>query len=287
MSSPGWLELGAASSACSTPIPWPVSIWPNWPPPSDRHTALVVLSHVNYRSAARLDLAAAADIAHRHGALTLWDLSHSVGAVSVGLDASGADLAVGCSYKYLNAGPGAPAWLYVRRPLIPELHQPIWGWFGQRDQFEMGPAYEPAAGITRFLTGTPPIIGLLAVDAGVELSLEAGPDRLWTKSQALLSLLERLIEEQLLPVGASLASPRKPERRGAHLAVSHPDAWPWCQALIDRGLVIPDFRPPDIIRLGPAPLYTRFVDVFDAVARMREVLDSGIGADRGPPPRVT
>jgi kynureninase len=253
----------------------------------DRHTALVALSHVNYRSAARLDLAQAAEIAHRHGALTLWDLSHSAGAVPVGLDATGADLAVGCSYKYLNAGPGAPAWLYVRRPLIAELRQPVWGWFGQQDQFEMGPAYVPAAGVTRFLTGSPPILGLLAVGAGVDLVLEAGLDRLWAKSQALLSLLERLVQEQLSPAGAELASPDDPERRGAHLSVRHPDAWPWCEALIDRGLVIPDFRPPDTIRLGPAPLYTRFVDVFDAVARMRDVLASGIPAGRGPRPRVT
>jgi kynureninase len=253
----------------------------------DRRTALVALSHVNYRSAARLDLAAATDIVHRAGALILWDLSHSAGAVPVDLDGGGADLAVGCSYKYLNAGPGAPGWLYVRAGLDPRLRQPIWGWFGQKDQFEMGPAYEPAAGVTRFLTGTPPILGLQAVGAGVDLLLEAGLHRLWAKSQALLSLLERLIDEQLSPLGATMASPRDPARRGAHLSVSHPLAWPWCEALIGRDLVIPDFRPPDVIRLGPAPVYTRFVDVFDGVARMRQVLESGIAATSGARPRVT
>jgi kynureninase len=253
----------------------------------DRHTALVALSHVNYRSAARLDLAEAAAIAHGHGALTLWDLSHSVGAVPVELDDAGADLAVGCSYKYLNGGPGAPAWLYVRHDLIPQLRQPVWGWFGHRDQFEMGPAFDPAAGVSRFLTGTPPILGLFAVAAGVDLLLEAGIDRLWAKTQALLSLLETLVREQLLPIGASLASPGDPRRRGAHLSISHREAWPWCQALVERGLVVPDFRRPDVIRLGPAPVYTRFVDVFDAVARMREVLESATAAVTGSPPRVS
>jgi kynureninase len=253
----------------------------------DRETALVALSHVNYRSAARLDLAEAAEIAHRHGALTLWDLSHSVGSVPVELDAAGADLAVGCSYKYLNGGPGAPAWLYVRHDLIPELRQPVWGWFGHRDQFEMGPRYEPADGITRFLTGSPPIFGLLAVRAGADLLVEAGIDRLWAKSQALLSLLETLVSEHLLPTGATLASPANPDRRGAHLAISHPEALPWCQALIERDLVVPDFRTPDVIRLGPAPIYTRFVDVFDAVSRMREVLASGLAVTGGSRPRVT
>ncbi len=255
----------------------------------DRQTALVALSHVNYRSAARLDLAAVTQLAHAHGALMLWDLSHSAGAVPVALDESDADLAVGCTYKYLNAGPGAPGYLYVNRDLVERLRPPIWGWFGQQDQFEMGSDYLPAADVGRFLTGTPPILGVLAVEAGVGLLLEAGLERLWQKSQALTGLLTELIAGRLTPLGAALASPLDPVGRGAHVSVAHPQAWAWCSALIDRGLVIPDFRPPNVIRLGPAPLYTRFVDVYDAVERMAEVLAAGLDPVVGPAarPRVT
>jgi kynureninase len=253
----------------------------------DRRTALVCLSHVNYRSAARLDLPAVTELAHECGALMCWDLSHSAGAVPVGLDAAGADLAVGCTYKYLNAGPGAPGYLYARRGLADDLRQPIAGWFGQQDQFEMGEDYRPVAGVGRFLTGSPPILGLLAVQAGVELLLEPGLDRLWTKSQALTALLTDLIADRLAPLGATLASPADPSRRGAHVAVAHPDAWSWCAALIERQLVVPDFRPPDVIRLGPAPLYTRFVDVYDAVDRMAEVLAAGLAPRQDARPRVT
>jgi len=253
----------------------------------DERTALVSLSHVNYRSAARLDLDAVTDLAHRHGALMLWDLSHSAGAVHVALDAAGADLAVGCSYKYLNAGPGAPGYLYVRKALADELRQPIWGWFGHQDQFEMGTAYQPAVGVGRFLTGTPPILGLHAVSAGVELLLEAGLDRLWAKSQALTAMLADLIEARLAPLGARLVSPGNPGRRGAHVAIAHPQAWAWCSALIDGRLVVADFRTPDAIRLGPAPLYTRFVDGYEAIERMEAVLTSGLTANPGDRPRVT
>jgi kynureninase len=250
-------------------------------------TALVALSHVNYRSAARLDLDAVTALAHRRGALMLWDLSHSAGAVPVALDSTGADLAVGCTYKYLNAGPGAPGYLYVRRGLGAELGQPIWGWFGQQDQFEMGPEYVPAAGIGRFLTGSPPILGLLGVAAGVGLLLEAGIDRLWAKSEALTGLFLKLIRTRLTPEGATLASPVEADRRGAHVSIAHPQAWPWCATLTGRQLVIPDFRAPDILRLGPAPLYTRFVDVFDAIERMAEVLADGLDAGPASRPRVT
>jgi kynureninase len=235
----------------------------------DDRTSLVCLSHVNYRSAARVDLAEVTGLAHDHGALVLWDLSHSAGAVPVQLDSAGADLAVGCTYKYLNAGPGAPGYLYVRRQLAGELRQPIQGWFGQQDQFEMGPAYQPASGAGRFLTGTPPVLGLLAVRAGVDLLLEAGVDRLWTKSQGLTGALVGLVRDRLEPAGVTLASPADPARRGGHVSIAHPRARAWCATLIGRGLVVPDFRTPDVIRLGPAPLYTRFVDVYDAVERMR------------------
>jgi kynureninase len=191
--------------------------------------------------------------------------------VPVDLDGAGADLAVGCTYKYLNAGPGAPGYLYVRRDLAGELRQPIQGWFGHQDQFEMGPAYQPAPGIGRFLTGTPPILGLLAVRAGADLLLEAGVDRLWTKAQGLTGALVELVQYRLGPAGVTLVSPADPARRGSHVSIAHPRARTWCATLIDRGLVVPDFRTPDVIRLGPAPLYTRFVDVYDAVERMSGV----------------
>ncbi len=252
----------------------------------DADTALVCLSHVNFRSGARLDLAAITEAAHRNGALVLWDLCHSAGAIPVGLDEAGADLAVGCTYKYLNGGPGSPAFAYVRRGLQAELRQPVWGWFGQRDQFAMGPSYEPETGMGRFLAGTPPVLGLLAVDIAAQTLESAGIPALWTKSQQLTAMLVDLVRDWLEPLGATLASPTDPDRRGAHLSVAHPLAWPWCNALIDRRMVIADFRPPDTIRLGPAPLYTRFVDVFDAVQRMAEVLEAGV-TDLQDRPRVT
>jgi kynureninase len=243
----------------------------------DIDTALVCLSHVNFRSGARLDLAAVTEAAHRRGALVLWDLCHSAGAVPVGLDEAGADLAVGCTYKYLNGGPGSPAFAYVRRGLQADLRQPVWGWFGQRDQFAMGPTYDPQAGMARFLAGTPPVLGLLAVDAAAATVEAAGVAALWAKSERLTALLVDLVRTRLEPLGATLASPADPARRGAHVSVAHARAWPWCAALVDRGLVVADFRPPDVIRLGPAPLYTRFVDVFDAVSRMAETLEAGVG----------
>ncbi|MGA3217115.1 MAG: kynureninase [Acidimicrobiales bacterium] len=234
----------------------------------DTDTALVCLSHVNFRSGARIDLAAATEAAHGHGALVLWDLCHSAGAIPVGLDEIGADLAVGCSYKYLNGGPGSPAFAYVRRDLQDQLRQPVWGWFGQQDQFAMGPSYEPKAGMERFLTGTPPVLGLLALDAAAETLESAGITALWAKSEKLTAMLVQLVRDQLEPLGATLASPADPGRRGAHVSVAHRRAWPWCKALVDRRMVIGDFRPPDLIRLGPAPLYTCFTEVFDAVQRM-------------------
>jgi len=252
----------------------------------DADTALVCLSHVNFRSGARLDVAGVTEAAHRRGALVLWDLCHSAGAVPIGLDQAGADLAVGCTYKYLNGGPGSPAFLYVRRDLQTQLRQPVWGWFGQRDQFAMGPRYEPETGMARFLAGTPPVLGLLAVDAAAAVVEAAGIPALWAKSQQLTATLVDLVRSRLEPLGATLASPSDPARRGAHVSVAHPRAWPWCRALTERRLVVGDFRPPDVIRLGPAPLYTRYVDVFDAVERMASVLEAGVD-DTLDRPRVT
>ena len=237
----------------------------------DERTALVSLSHVAYRCGALADMAAITAIAHQAGALALWDLCHSAGAVPVELDASGADLAVGCTYKYLNAGPGAPAFLYVRRELQQALRQPVWGWFGQRDQFDMGRAYQPAPGIGQFLTGTPQIIGTVAVQEGARLLAEAGIGRLRAKAVALTGYLIGLADAWLAPRGVTVASPRQAERRGAHVTLAHPEAWRISQALIREG-VIGDYRTPDRLRLGPVPAYTRFTDVWDALDILRQIM---------------
>jgi kynureninase len=241
--------------------------------------ALVVLSHVSYRSGELADLAAITALAHEAGALMLWDLSHSAGAVRVDLAEHDVDLAVGCTYKYLNAGPGAPAFLYVRRDLQDELRSPIQGWFGQRDQFAMGPRYEPAAGIERFLAGTPPVVGLVAVEAGAELVLEAGIDSIREHSLGLTELTVDLYDERLAALGFRLSTPREPARRGGHVSLGHDDGWQLCRALIERAGVIPDFRPPDTIRLGFAPLYSREADVREAVKRLAWLVESGAYRD--------
>lgn len=237
----------------------------------DDRVAVVVLSQVAYRSGALVDIAEVTRLAREAGALVVWDLSHGAGAVPADLTAAGADLAVGCTYKHLNGGPGAPAFLYVRRELQDQLRQPIWGWFGQRDQFAMGPVYDPAEGVDRFSVGTPPVLAMAAVEVGVRLTAEAGIHRICAKAQALTGLVVELADVWLAEHGVTVASPRDAARRGAHVSLAHPAAWQLTQALIDRG-VVPDFRTPDRLRLGPAPLYTRFVDVWDAMDRLRTVL---------------
>ena len=237
--------------------------------------ALVLLSHVDYRTGELADLAAVTEAAQSCGARVVWDLSHSAGAVPIELRAAGVELAVGCTYKYLNAGPGAPAFLYVARELQPRLRSPIQGWFGQRDQFEMDRAYDPVEGIGRFMAGTPPILDLTAVESGVRLTAEAGIARLRQKSVAQCELIVALHDAWLAPLGFELGSPRDPERRGSHVSIRHPDAWRISQAMIARAEVIPDYRGPDSIRLGVAPLYTRFVDVWDALDRVRGLVERG------------
>jgi kynureninase len=240
----------------------------------DGQVALVCLSQVAYRSGAVADLAGVTAAAHRCGALVLWDLCHSVGVVPVELSAAGADLAVGCTYKYLNAGPGAPAFLYVRRDLQTALEQPIWGWFGQTSQFEMGPSYQPVPAIERFLVGTPPVLSGYAVLEGARLIAAAGIEAIAAKARNLTAYALRLAEEWLTPLGFRLASPRSAQRRGAHLALSHPAAWQVCQAVKSVG-VIPDFRTPQRLRLGFPPLYTRYVDVHTGLSRLHDVVKSG------------
>ncbi len=231
---------------------------------------VLCVSHVDYRSGALLDMAA---LTRATDALVIWDLSHSAGAVEV--DLSIADLAVGCTYKYLNAGPGAPAFLYVRRELQAEMRSPIQGWFGRREQFTMGAGFEPAHGIERFAAGTPSIAGMGAVDASLGLVEQAGIGRLAAKGRALGQLAITLADDVLAPLGFAVASPREAGQRGAHVALRHPDAWPICRALIERASVVPDFRQPDILRLGFSPMTTRFVDVWDALDRLRALVERG------------
>ncbi|MDE3087926.1 MAG: kynureninase [Chloroflexota bacterium] len=243
-------------------------------------TALVELTHTAFKSGYVYDLCAITEMAHRAGALMLWDLCHSVGALPLALDECGVDLAVGCTYKYLNGGPGAPAFLFVRKDLLVEtfakratsLQSPIWGWFGQRNQFDMELNYQPAAGVTRFLAGTPTMLSLAAIEPSVDLILEAGIVRLREKSVRQTEYLIALWDEMLKPLGVKLNSPRDPNCRGSHVSLGHPDGLRIDRALIEEMRVIPDFRFPDNIRLGIAPLYTSFADIYEGVTRLRRVI---------------
>jgi kynureninase len=238
----------------------------------DERVALVSLSHVAYRSGALADMAGITTIVHRAGALMLWDLCHSVGAVPIDLDGCDVDLAVGCTYKYVNAGPGAPAFLYVCARLREVLRQPIWGWFSQADQFAMGPRYDPAAGITKFMTGTPSILGTAAVEEGVRLLLEAGIGPLRAKSVQLTSYLIELADARLVPLGCAIASPRDASRRGGHVSFQHPQAERIVEELAAGG-VITDYRTPGRFRFGLSPLTTRFTDVWDATEAARDLIE--------------
>ena len=246
---------------------------------------VLVLSHVAYRSGALADMTALTAAAKERGATLIWDLSHSAGALPVDLHGSGAELAVGCTYKYLNAGPGAPGYLYVASELQGSLRSPIQGWFGQREQFAMERDYDPVPGIARFLAGTPPILQLAAVEEGAKLTAEAGLDAIRAKSVALTEQIVALYDEWLAPLGFELGSPREAAVRGSHVSLRHPRAWTFTRALIDAG-VTPDFRGPDSIRLGVAPLYVGFADVWDALDRLRAIAARDDLPD-APPARVT
>jgi kynureninase len=240
----------------------------------DDGVGLISLSHVAFRSGAIADMRAITDLAHAHGALVLWDLSHSAGAIPVELNATGVDLAVGCTYKHLNGGPGSPAFLYVREDLQRELEQPIPGWFGHDDMFAFEDAYRPAPDIRRFTIGTPPIPSLRLAQAGIALVAEAGIDAIRAKSALLTELILHGHALRLEPLGFELASPRDPARRGGHVALRHPDGYRITQALLARG-VVPDFRAPDVVRLGVAPLYNRFEEVWRGIETLEHVISSG------------
>ena len=228
----------------------------------DTDVALVVLSAVDYRTAELADIAAVTSAAHATGALVLWDLSHAVGVLPLDLDRSDVDFAVGCTYKYVNAGPGSPAFLYVRHDLQ-DVAAPIPGWFGHADQFAMEHRYRPAPGVARFLTGTPNVPGTVAVAAAVDLLRDASITAIRDKSVALTQYAIELADRLPPTLGFGVASPRDPARRGSHVALRHPEASAVCDAL-RKANVITDHRPPDIVRVGLAPLYTRFIDVWDA-----------------------
>ncbi|MGD8487932.1 MAG: kynureninase [Anaerolineae bacterium] len=239
----------------------------------DVDTALVTLSHVTFKSGFLHDAAAITARARDVGALVLWDLSHSVGAVPIALDEWGADLAIGCTYKYLNGGHGSPAFLYVRRDLQEVLRSPIWGWFGQRTPFAFDLQYEPAEGVQRFLAGTPAVLSLSALDSALDLTLAAGLADIRQKSVGLTSFLIHLIDTVLAPLGFRVGSPRDPALRGSHVSIRHPEGYRINRALIEEMRLIPDFREPDNIRLGLAPLYTTYSEVWEAVNRIRRVVE--------------
>jgi kynureninase len=237
----------------------------------DEETALVALSHTIFKSAYVYDMAAVNRVARQAGARVVWDLSHSAGAVSVDLNAAQAEFAVGCTYKYLNGGPGAPAFLYVRRGLQPSVQNPISGWMGQQEPFEFGLEYEAASGMRRFLTGTPAILSLSAIEPGIELLLEAGMQQVVDKSRRQTAYLQQLWQEHLQPLGFALQSPQQPERRGSHLALAHEEGLRISLALKERNVLL-DFRRPDNLRLSVAPLYTSYVELYDAVQHLRTVV---------------
>jgi len=233
--------------------------------------AVVMLTHVNYRTGRMYDLARITERAHAHGAIMLWDLSHSPGAVPVDLSSANADLAVGCGYKYLNGGPGAPAYLYVAERHQAHLSPVLSGWLGHESPFAFEPSYRPAKGIERFIVGAPPIIGLTALETGVDLMLAAPVEALRAKSLRQMELFDVLVTQQIGADTFALISPRAPEMRGSQLCYAHEHGWPIMRALIDRG-VIGDFRAPDILRFGFTPLYLRYADVWNAVATLEAIL---------------
>ncbi|MGP1282057.1 MAG: kynureninase [Parasphingopyxis sp.] len=238
-------------------------------------TALMMLTHVHYKTGARHDMALLTEEAHEAGALALWDLSHSVGAIPVDLNGCEVDLAVGCGYKYLNGGPGAPAFLYVHEDLQEQLRSPLAGWMGHEAPFAFRDDYAPAPGVTRFLCGTPPILSLLALESGVDLFAAIDMESVAAKSAALFDLFADRVEERCAGHGLERITTRNAAHRGSHISYRHPDGWPISQALIERG-VIGDFRAPDILRFGLTPLYLRFEDVWQAVEILGDILDSGV-----------
>ncbi|MDP8914088.1 MAG: kynureninase [Pseudomonadota bacterium] len=241
-------------------------------------TNLLLLTHVHYKSAARFDIARITARAREAGARTIWDLSHSAGAVPLHLNRDGAELAVGCGYKYLNGGPGAPAFLYVAEHLQEALTPLLRGWMGHAAPFAFSDDYVPAPGIARFLAGTPPMLSMAALECGVESFNGAAMEALWAKSVALFDLFAALVEERCSGHPLECISPPDPHLRGSHISYRHPHAFELCQALIADG-VIGDFRAPDVVRFGITPLYLGYEDIWNAVDRLARILETGSWRD--------
>ncbi|KJK25789.1 kynureninase [Burkholderiaceae bacterium 16] len=240
----------------------------------DADTAVLMLTHVNYKTGEMLDMAGLTEMAHARGVLTVWDLAHSAGAVPVALNESKADYAVGCTYKYLNGGPGSPAFLWVAPALRNAFWQPLSGWWGHAAPFAMEPGYRPRDGVARFLCGTQPITSLAMVECGLDIFAQTDMQSLRAKSLQLTDLFIALVEARCGHHPLELVTPRAHMRRGSHVSFAHPDGFGLVQALIERG-VIGDYREPRVARFGFTPLYTSFTEVWDAVEIMRDVLDSG------------
>lgn len=236
-------------------------------------TAVVMLTHVNYRTGYMHDMAAITAYAHAQGALMIWDLAHSAGAMPVDLTAANADFAIGCGYKYLNGGPGAPAFVYVAQRHQANFSQPLSGWMGHAQPFEFDWKYQPAEGIARYLCGTQPVLSMIALECAIDLMLTANLAQVREKSLRMADLFIRLVEERCAGHGLQLVTPREPEKRGSQVCLRHPEGYPIMQALIARG-VIGDFRAPDILRFGFTPLYLRYADMWDAVDILADILNT-------------
>jgi len=236
--------------------------------------ALVTLEVIQYRSGARNDIKSITDLVRKHGAFMLWDASHAVGAIEMDFDKNGVDIAVGCTYKYGNSGPGAPAWLYVNKRVQAELQVPIQGWFSQGDQFAMGADFECAPGIRGFQIASPSLIGLRCIKSAFTMIEEAGIGAISEKAAIGTEMMIQLYDAWLAELGFTLLTSRNPQERGGHITLGHPDAARICVALREFAAVIPDYRTPNSIRLAIAPLPTSYVEVWDGFARIRDLVAS-------------
>jgi kynureninase len=236
--------------------------------------ALVTFEVIQYRSGARTDIKSITDLARNYGALVVWDASHAAGAIEMNFDANGVDLAVGCTYKYGNAGPGSPAWLYVNKKIQKELQTPIQGWFANEDQFGMGAEFVKAEGIRGFQIASPSIIGIRGVQVSYAMIEEAGINVIASKAAIGTQMMIDLFDEWLAPLGYTLLTSRNPQERGGHIAIGHPDAARICVALRKFANVIPDYRTPNAVRLAISPLATSYVEVWDGMQRIKALTET-------------
>lgn len=254
----------------------------------DTETAVVVLTHVNFRSGFMYDMKEVTRLAHSMGALVIWDLCHSAGAVELDLKGASVDMAVGCTYKYLNGGPGSPSFLFVNKDLQGQIVSPVWGWLGEKDPFEFSSLYRPAHGIRQFLAGTPGILSMAALKPALNITIEAGMKQIRRKSIIMTSFLYTMATELLLSIGFTIGSPADPSKRGSHISLRHPEGYRICRALTDPDCgdcrVVPDFRPPDNIRIGLSPLYNSYTDIYVAVLEICRVVSEGEYENYNPAP---